>query len=136
MGLDINNSGKVFVLAISALIMLYLLYQVIHLIRGYALRLVSGISMFPTLKDGQIVLERKVRRGEWIFRGDIVVAKLPQNDYLVIKRVIDIVSIEGKLYYWLEGDNKDHSVDSRTYGHVKKEYIEGKVIKTWKKQWN
>lgn len=136
MGLDINNSGKVFILAISALIMLYLVYQVIHLIKGYALRLVSGVSMFPTLKDGQIVLERKVRRRERIFRGDIVVAKLPQNDYLVIKRVIEIVSIEGKLYYWLEGDNKDHSIDSRTYGYVKKEYIEGKVIKTWKKQWN
>lgn len=127
---------KLLLLAILVIIMLYLLYQLVHLIQGYALRIVSGISMFPTLKNGQIILEKKIKRGVSISKGDIIVAKLPQNDYLVIKRVLDIINMgEGKVYYWLEGDNKDHSVDSRTYGHIKEEYIEGKVIKVWKKQW-
>lgn len=127
---------RVIKLAVMALIVVYLVYQVIHLTRGYSFCLVRGISMFPTLKNGQIVLEHKLKKSDSIHIGDIVIAKLPQNDYLVIKRVKSTLNISGTKYYWLEGDNKDHSVDSRTYGHVKEEYIRGRVIKVWKKQWD
>lgn len=134
--MDLRAYINVFILAVIVLSVVYLVYQVIHLIRGYSFCLVSGVSMFPTLKNGQIVLEHKLKKSDLIYEGDIVIANLPQKDYLVIKRVKGIIEVNGIKYYWLEGDNKDHSVDSRMYGHVKEDYIRGRVIKVWKKQWN
>ena len=107
-----------------------LVYLIRFAIRNLEFIIVSGDSMFPTLHDGQVVLLYKTDK---IKVGDIVIAtdtsKCPRT---MIKRVLSIRYIGGEYRYWIEGDNKDNSFDSRNYGHIRKNAIEGKIIR-WKK---
>ncbi len=80
---------------------------------------VEGYSMWPTLVKGDKVL---VYRWAKIRKGDIVVASLPTREF--VKRV---ARIDGKDYF-LEGDNKKFSTDSRHFGPVRKQSIVGKVV--------
>lgn len=115
--------------------------------------IVSGNSMYPTLKDKQVVRVSKIKE---INRFDIVIAKKHDN-YLIVKRVIGLPNekIEYKdnhlyinekpvtedfidLYltktedftytlkddeYFLLGDNREYSTDSRELGAFKKEKL-------------
>lgn len=114
---------------------------------------ISGNSMYPTLKDKQVVRVSKIKE---ISRFDIVIAKKHDN-YLIIKRVIGLPDekVEYKdnhlyinekpvtesfidLYltktedftytlkddeYFLLGDNREYSTDSRELGAFKKEKL-------------
>lgn len=125
---------------------------------------VDGISMYPTLKDNEILLLKKYDKD--YKRFDIVVLKY-KNDKL-IKRIIglpgeSIKYVDDKLYvndklveenfskntetddfdisyllneeetkipdnmYFVVGDNRDNSTDSRIIGLINKEDIEGTV---------
>lgn len=120
---------------------------------------VSGDSMEPTLKDGDVVLI--LESGITIQRDDIVVAKTDFGD--VIKRVVGIpgdgilvkdgvvyvngvaegvgrapvtleAGVAGSTYvvpegcYFLMGDNRGNSRDSRDYGAVSRSSVRGKVV--------
>jgi type IV secretory pathway protease TraF len=82
--------------------------------------------MLPKFYGGQKVLMKK----KWFFCSlkvrDIVVLKDPRSNSLIIKR---INQIKNNLFYVL-GDNKKGSTDSRVFGWVKKNLIVGKVIYT------
>ncbi len=84
---------------------------------------VSGHSMEPTIKNGQTVVVSSI---PYIIRkpgiGDIVAFK--NSDKIFIKRITKIESNN----FFIEGDNKDDSLDSRKIGFVKREEILGKVI--------
>lgn len=99
---------------------------------------VYGDSMFPTYESGDILLAIKKTN---IKKGDIVVtdAKNPTSLPLV-KRV---VAVAGEIpdveeyssteaikdgYIYICGDNRDFSVDSRTFGAIKTTSVEGVVI--------
>jgi nickel-type superoxide dismutase maturation protease len=86
---------------------------------------IIGASMFPTYKDGDSVL---VNRFSYIFhspkRGDIVAVKDPRDSKTLIKR---IEKIDGNKFFVI-GDNKMHSTDSREFGMIGKQNIIGKVI--------
>lgn len=83
----------------------------------------EGTSMNPTLRDGEVVL---VDREAKIEVGDIVVARHPvEQTSEVVKRV---ASINERGHFYLVGDNRDDSEDSRHYGAVTREYIKGKVV--------
>lgn len=125
---------------------------------------VDGLSMYPTLKDNEILLLKKYDKD--YKRFDIVVLKY-KNDKL-IKRIIglpgeSIKYVDDKLYvndklveenfskntetddfdisyllneeetkipdnmYFVVGDNRDNSTDSRIIGLINKEDIEGTV---------
>lgn len=76
--------------------------------------------MLPTLKPGQDVLV-------WCWflnlkKGDIVAFKKQGKD--MIKRIQKIRSRE----YFLVGDNKKQSTDSRNFGWIDKKDVIGKVI--------
>lgn len=85
---------------------------------------VSGQSMLPTLADGQYIIGESLA---YKFHnpkiGDIVVLKSPDNISL-IKRIADRKSDK----YFVEGDNKKESKDSRHFGPVEINKISAKII--------
>lgn len=81
--------------------------------------------MSPTLISGQIVV---VNRLSYLFskpkNGDIIAVKDPRDKKFLIKRITKISMDK----YFVEGDNKKHSTDSRVFGMIGKQDIVGKVI--------
>lgn len=136
-----------------------LIITVIILIRTYIVTpiRVNGTSMYPTLKQNEIMILNKIGLKSGIDRFDIVVVKTDNNR--IIKRVIglpgeSVMYEDGKLYingkyvedsyslsktkdfdnivlkddeYFVLGDNREVSKDSRMIGPVKKEQILGKT---------
>jgi nickel-type superoxide dismutase maturation protease len=84
---------------------------------------VQGDSMLPTLRNGDVVL---ISPNASVAPNDIVLAKHPYKQSVkLLKRV---VSIDDNGRYSLAGDNPDESTDSRTFGTLTKEQIEGKAV--------
>lgn len=83
----------------------------------------AGESMSPTIADGEKVL---VDRAATIAVGDIVVAKHPVEQQSEIVKRIERITERG--HYFLVGDNREDSNDSRHFGAVTREYIKGKVV--------
>ena len=76
--------------------------------------------MLPTLKIGQDILV-----STWFFslkKGDLVVIKHRGRE--MVKR---IQRTNGRIYF-VVGDNKKESTDSRTFGPISRKEIIGKVI--------
>lgn len=88
---------------------------------------VTGESMVPALVPGDFVLvDRHAYHGRVPRRGDVVVARDPRvDDRLLVKRVAQ-VDLHGMV--WLEGDNGEASTDSRTFGSMPLDHIEGRVV--------
>lgn len=90
---------------------------------------IVGTSMSPALQSGQIVL---VNRLPYLFSkpklSDIVALKDPRDGKILIKRISKIDSAKQSLRYFVLGDNKKHSTDSRHFGWIRKKDIIGKVI--------
>lgn len=84
---------------------------------------VRGRSMSPALPDGTTVLTR----GQPATKDDVVVARLPGSDHIVVKRVYR-VEPTGRLF--LRGDG-EISTDSRDYGAVASESVLGVVVCTF-----
>ena len=86
---------------------------------------IFGHSMYPTFCEGDIVLINKL---SFVFQKprlkDIVAVKDPRDGKILIKRIARIQDNQ----YFVEGDNKLHSTDSREFGMLKKRDIVGKVI--------
>ncbi len=85
--------------------------------------LIEGDSMFPALKDGDLVL---INPYADLCVGDIVLAQHPfKQSVKIIKRIAEISSDEK---YFLVGDNAPESTDSRTFGAVSVKNILGKAM--------
>lgn len=86
---------------------------------------VEGKSMFPSFSSGETVLVDKIsyKFGDPKL-NDVVVVRIKGGKKYMIKRVI---RAKNKKYFVI-GDNKKGSTDSRHFGWVKKEEILGKVI--------
>jgi signal peptidase I len=105
-------------------------------VRRFTIVRINGDSMFPTLKDGQIRLVDRLFIQENL-------SKIPSNvdDYtdriyilqsptgrIVIKRLIYISVNTMGMDFWFEGDNHEHSEDSRHYGFVRSGDILGELV--------
>lgn len=127
---------------------------------------VRGVSMYPTLQDGdQLIMDRTIRFSKKVNKGDIVVfnarnLEKKNKDIYYVKRVIategDHIQISnGKVIlngkelvenytdnsfingdidltvpkgsYFVLGDNRDESADSRVFGPIKHESLSGVI---------
>lgn len=87
---------------------------------------IKGNSMVPAFKEGDAVL---INRLSYLLSkpriGDIVVLK---KERYIIKRIAKInPSADGDKFF-VVGDNKKESTDSRSFGWISKREIAGKVI--------
>ena len=84
---------------------------------------IEGHSMSPFLQSQDIILASSI---PYFFSNpkmeDVVVARVNGKNF--VKRIHSIVQEK----YYLEGDNKTDSMDSRSFGPVFKKNIVGKVI--------
>ena len=122
---------------------------------------VDGVSMEPAVNNGdRVFISRALYMSGFYGRGDIVMIRVsydPAKKY-IIKRIAaepgDSVKIEnGRIFvngneidgyggentelkleagqYYILGDNRGHSYDSRNFGTLNKKDIVGKVILRW-----
>ena len=81
--------------------------------------------MSPTLRENQIVVINRLR---YLFKtpviNDIVALKDPRDGKVLIKRIIKIHNNK----YFVQGDNKNYSTDSREFGMIEKGDILGKIL--------
>lgn len=83
---------------------------------------IKGYSLFPLLKEGEVVFCIKIFPFTKIKINDIVVFKHQDNNYM-IKKVKEI-NHKG---YFVQGENPD-SIDSRNFGEIKREELLYKII--------
>ena len=85
---------------------------------------ISGHSMEPFIKNGESIMASGLL---YLFKDpkikDIVVFK-DKNNKILIKRITKIKNGE----YFLEGDNKSDSLDSKQMGLIKRNQIMAKFI--------
>lgn len=91
---------------------------------------IDGNSMFPTLRDKQLVLCKRLFRKTKLKEGKIYAFKSPSGS-LAIKR-LDHVRVDNnrpnKVICFMLGDNADESYDSREYGYINAEDIVAQLI--------
>lgn len=82
-------------------------------------------SMEPFISSGDVIL---VNRLSYLFKnpkiGDVVIIKKNSKKKYLIKR---IQRIRQKTYF-VVGDNKKESIDSRNFGWITKKDIVGKIL--------
>lgn len=128
--------------------MLGVLAFAIFFIQNFKTVVVSGPSMMPTLRSGDRILASKAY---WLVGGirrkDIVVIKDENATGYIIKRVVFLPGETVDFYnaprnwplrngpfvvpadsYYVLGDNREVSEDSRIFGPVDKSRIIGKVV--------
>lgn len=120
---------------------------------------ISGDSMQPTLRSGDIVLGLRLYPSAWIRRNQVVlIGSLINRSDVFVKRVVgipgDVIQHEGSIfnsvgheswlvknphgkyewrvprnYVFVSGDNSRLSADSFTWGPIPKSFILGLVLK-------
>ncbi|XP_024879942.1 mitochondrial inner membrane protease subunit 1-like isoform X1 [Temnothorax curvispinosus] len=100
----------------------------------------SGPSMEPTLYTNDVLLlERISVRLQRLEKGDIVISKCPNNpEQNICKRIVGLpgdrirdgftVTTIPYGHVWLEGDNRNNSIDSRVYGPIPQGLLRGRAL--------
>lgn len=88
---------------------------------------VEGASMEPAFHEGDFVIaDRWSYGGALPSAGDVVLARDPRNaERTLLKRVDEANPVFG---LWLLGDNAGASTDSRHFGWVPLDNLEGRVV--------
>lgn len=101
---------------------------------------VDGASMSPTLKNGQLIPVLLLAYAKDApQRGDVVIVQYAGDERIrFVKRVVgapgDAVQVKGLTVtlqedeFYVVGDNRDHSTDSRIFGAIKRNQILGQAL--------
>ena len=94
---------------------------------------VRGDSMSPNYNEGDWLLFRllpaKSKADELV--GKVVLIQRRSNlgeDFLQVKRVTKVHNDTNETEIWVEGDNKEKSTDSRSWGALDSSEVIGKLI--------
>ena len=136
-------------LLIKILFIFFCIYLIFTFI--YGVERTTDVSMKPAIRDGDLVLY--YRLDKYLVSGDVIVFK--ENDRVITARVVavagdtvDITKVSKDIYFdttqfkngvdfpiqvkenqvFVLGDNRPSALDSRTFGCVNIDDIQGKVI--------
>lgn len=95
----------------------------IYLCFVFRVTVVQGYSMQPTLENGSVLICNTLATPQV---GDIVVIRpfVAVGDQFIIKRITDIQ--DNKIF--VQGDNRENSYDSRSFGWLDMNQVLGVVI--------
>lgn len=60
--------------------------------------------------------------------GDVVICKDPRSGRMIVKRIAEVRKTPSGYTYFVCGDNREESTDSRIFGWISRSHIVGKVI--------
>lgn len=89
--------------------------------------IVSGNSMLPTIKPKRPIIMTKRLKMPMLQEGCVYVYKSPTGQ-IAVKRLIRKQPVGINTYLWFEGDNSSDSIDSRAYGFLSMDVLEGRVL--------
>ena len=102
---------------------------------------VRGDSMSPNYNDGDWLLFRlfpaKSKANELV--GKVVLIQRHSEvgtDFLQVKRVIKVHNHNDEAQIWVEGDNKDKSTDSRSWGALDSSEVIGRLLLRYRRTTN
>ena len=102
---------------------------------------VRGDSMSPNYNDGDWLLFRllpaKSKANELV--GKVVLIQRRSNlgeDFLQVKRVTKVHNDTNETEIWVEGDNKEKSTDSRTWGALDSSEVIGRLLLRYRRATN
>ena len=102
---------------------------------------VRGDSMSPNYNDGDWLLFRllpaKSKANELV--GKVVLIQRLSNlgeDFLQVKRVIKVHNHNDEAQIWVEGDNKEKSTDSRSWGALDSSEVIGRLLLRYRRTTN
>ena len=102
---------------------------------------VRGDSMSPNYNDGDWLLFRllpaKSKANELV--GKVVLIQRRSNlgeDFLQVKRVIKVHNHNDEAQIWVEGDNKEKSTDSRSWGALDSSEVIGRLLLRYRRATN
>ena len=102
---------------------------------------VRGDSMSPNYNDGDWLLFRlfpaKSKANELV--GKVVLIQRHSEvgtDFLQVKRVIKVHNHNDEARIWVEGDNKEKSTDSRSWGALDSSEVIGRLLLRYRRATN
>jgi signal peptidase I len=102
---------------------------------------VRGDSMSPNYNDGDWLLFRllpaKSKANELV--GKVVLIQRHSEvgtDFLQVKRVTKVHNHNDEIEIWVEGDNKEKSTDSRTWGALDSSEVIGRLLLRYRRATN
>ena len=96
---------------------------------GFEIVRVAGNSMLPAYADGdRILIKYRSSDLQPVHVGEVVM--IEREGELMIKRITryEIGSHTGVGMITVEGDNKDESIDSRSWGAIPSRFVKAKVL--------
>lgn len=115
---------KSILIAVITISLLWIGNRYKSILFGFEIYHIPSRSMAPTLVPGDIVVVDSWSKPITLKSGDIVVFQRETNGQVLIKRISELKGHQNQSMYLL-GDNRSHSTDSRRYGWVSTELVQG-----------